>query len=139
MQIPSYILDAFTLMFSAEPAVLALQIGATALSAVVIYTVLFTTRDVLIRSRSVVFQVVSILGVAVLPVVGFFLYFLVRPSQTLAERSMQKDLTEVLVRLREMEHRLPTMHQKNQVIQKFVQKSLKKTVAKQEQEATAML
>jgi len=92
-----------SILFSSDPAVFALQVGAVAVSAIVIYTVLFTTRDILIRSSSTVAQVGSILLVAAFPIVGFFLYLLVRPSRTLYEKALRKDLNEIVVRLREMQ------------------------------------
>lgn len=65
---------------------------------VVVFLVLFVTRDILLRTHSFVFQTFCILLVALLPFVGFFLYLLVRPSQTLAEQAMRHDIALLLSR-----------------------------------------
>lgn len=139
MDFPASFLSAASLIFSSDPTVFAMQVGAIVASAVVIYTVLWTTKDVIARSRSTLFQVSSILLSAALPVVGFFLYLLLRPTTTNAERALRKDMTEILVRLRESGKTVaPTDPQKKQKIQKFVKRSLDK-VAKSEPATAALL
>lgn len=143
MNFTSFLPAAVRVMFSSDPTVFALQVGAVIASAAVIYTVLFVTRDVIIRSRSIVFQVFSILLTAALPLAGFLLYFLMRPSTTNAERALQKDVTEMLVRLREHDRKdLPKVEpEKKERIAKFVKKSMIKQVAASEkvEEATPAL
>ncbi len=65
----------------------------------VVFLVLFTTRDILLRTNSFLLQACSILLVAVLPIVGFFIYVLIRPSRTLAERAMHRDIIVLLSKL----------------------------------------
>lgn len=119
------ILSTTATLFSSDPAVFALQIAAVVASALVIYTVLYTTRDILLRSSSTLAQVGAILLVAALPIVGFFLYFLVRPSKTLFEKSLRRDLTELIVRTRETERKsehLKILKRPLPPVQKFVKK-----------------
>lgn len=82
-----------------------MQIAAVIASGIVLYTVLYTTRDIVLRSTSTLAQVGAILLVAALPIVGFALYFLLRPSRTLFEKSLRRDITEMIVRLRETERK----------------------------------
>ncbi len=69
-----------------------------ALAVVDVFLVFFTTRDILLRSASLWFQLFSILLVALLPAVGFFLYLLIRPARTTKQRQMEAMLLELLAR-----------------------------------------
>lgn len=69
---------------------------------IVAYLVLFATRDILLRTHSFGIQVLCILLVALLPVLGFLLYLLVRPSKTNAEKKMQADLHLLLEKVSAM-------------------------------------
>ncbi len=80
---------------SADPALRLMQGLLLALAVLVVYLVFFTLRDVLLRSRNFAFQLFSILLVAFVPVVGFLLYMLIRPVQTLAERRRDRLLREL--------------------------------------------
>lgn len=80
---------------SADPALRLMQGLLLALAVLVVYLVFFTLRDVLLRSRNFAFQLFSILLVAFVPVVGFLLYMLIRPVQTLAERRRDRMLREL--------------------------------------------
>jgi hypothetical protein len=82
--------------FSDNPSVLAMQIAMLALGTLVVFLVLYATRDIMIRTESFLVQVLCIVLVAGLPVVGFLLYMLVRPSTTVVERRMRHDM-EVLL------------------------------------------
>ncbi len=82
-----------------DPSVLALQLLMISGAFLVVFLVLFTTRDVLLRTHSFFLQILCILLVAVLPIFGFFLYLLVRPPRTLSERMMDRKLSEILHRL----------------------------------------
>ena len=82
--------------FSDNPAIVALQAGVLFLGVLVIFLVFFTTRDILLRTRSLIYQLLCIVLVAVLPIVGFFLYLLIRPARTVKERAMEEMLEKVL-------------------------------------------
>jgi|GEM_PF-1486090 predicted phosphatase len=75
-----------------------------------IFLVFFATRDVLLRSRSFLLQCVAILLVAVLPVVGFLLYLLIRPARTLKERELEELLRSITVE-RAKDHAFSLDHQ----------------------------
>jgi len=66
---------------------------------IVVFLVLFTTRDILLRTHSFLLQAFCILLTAVLPIAGFFIYVLIRPSRTIAERAMHRDMTALLSKL----------------------------------------
>lgn len=96
------------LMFLAEdPALRLLQGGMLLVGVVVIFLVFFTTRDILLRTHSFWYMFLSIILVAALPVLGFFLYLLIRPSRTSKEREMEVLLSEVLVAVRQSQRRQP--------------------------------
>ncbi len=80
---------------SADPALRLLQGLLLTIAVLVVYLVFFTLRDVLLRSRNFAFQLFAILLVAFLPIVGFLLYMLIRPVQTLAERRRDRYLREI--------------------------------------------
>lgn len=65
---------------------------------IVIFLVLFTTRDILLRSQSFLLQIFCIVLVAVLPVAGFLIYLLIRPSRTLAMRRLESKIDSFLER-----------------------------------------
>ncbi len=76
-------------LFADQPAIRMTQLGLLALAVVAVYLVFFVTRDIIFRSRSFAYQVASILITALLPVVGFFVYLLIRPGSTVREREME--------------------------------------------------
>lgn len=72
------------------------------LAAVDLYLLFFTLRDVLLRTRSLLAQFFAVLLVAALPIVGFFLYLLLRPARTVQQRALEELLEAVLAhRMRE--------------------------------------
>lgn len=79
-------LDVLLGILSDDPAARVFQLCVLGLGISSVYLLFYTTRDVIIRSSSIPLQLFSIVLVALLPIVGFFLYLLFRPSQTLAER-----------------------------------------------------
>lgn len=83
-------LDALLGVLSDDPAARVFQLSVLGLGVLSVYLLFYTTRDVLIRSSSIPFQLFSIFLVALLPVVGFFFYLLFRPSQTIAEREVMR-------------------------------------------------
>ncbi|OGJ57321.1 hypothetical protein A3H22_00360 [Candidatus Peribacteria bacterium RIFCSPLOWO2_12_FULL_55_15] len=85
-------LDAFLGVLSDDPAARVFQLSVLCLGIFSVYLLFYTTRDVLIRSSSISLQLFSIFLVALLPVAGFFLYLLFRPSRTIAEREMTEML-----------------------------------------------
>lgn len=85
--------------FSSNPAAFAIQLSLVSAASVLIYMVAYTTRDIILRTNSFLAQAACILMVAALPVVGFFLYTLVRPARTIAERRLEQKVTELLVRM----------------------------------------
>ena len=89
--------------FSSNPSVFAVQSAMMAAAAGVVFLVLFATRDIMLRTHSFVYQVFCILIVAVLPVLGFLLYILIRPSRTLTERRLERKMDAVLQRLQPLQ------------------------------------
>ncbi len=65
---------------------------------IVVFLVLFTTRDILLRSHSFLLQIFCIVLVAVLPVFGFLIYLLIRPSKTLSMKRLESKIDRVLER-----------------------------------------
>lgn len=95
----SPLFESASAFFASDPTVLAVQLLMAAGAFIVVFLVLFTTRDVLLRTHSFLFQAFCILLTAVLPILGFFLYLLIRPSRTIAERAMHRDIIVVLSKL----------------------------------------
>ncbi|NOS67005.1 MAG: PLDc_N domain-containing protein [Candidatus Peribacteraceae bacterium] len=86
----------FLSLLTDNPVIRALQLTLLGAAVVAIYLVFFTTRDILLRTRSFAYQILCILLVAILPVVGFFLYVLIRPSTTIRERELDKMVKKLL-------------------------------------------
>jgi membrane-bound ClpP family serine protease len=93
-------LQAILLFFTdtTNPTLRLLQIVLLILGVLAAFLVFFTTRDVLLRSKSFVFQLFSIVLVAIVPLFGFLLYILIRPSRTLKERELEHMLQRLLER-----------------------------------------
>lgn len=68
------------------------QGAVIAVAVVLIYLLLYTLRDILLRTRSFWYQFFCVLLVGCLPVVGFFLYLLIRPARTVKERELESML-----------------------------------------------
>lgn len=84
---------------AADPAVLFMQMVAVIGATLVVFLVLFATRDVMLRSHSFLFQIFCILLTALLPVFGFLVYLLIRPPRTIAERRLEHRVSDILSRL----------------------------------------
>lgn len=113
------------LVFLAEdPALRILQGGMLLLGSLVIFLVFFTTRDILLRTHSFWYMLISIVLVACLPVIGFFVYLLIRPARTIKERELEEMLMEVLVGYRDSGKRQPT-DAKGGVVKKSKKKASK--------------
>jgi hypothetical protein len=80
-----------------DPTLRLLQFGMLFVGIIVIFLVFFTTRDILLRTHSFWYMFLSILIVALLPVVGFFLYLLIRPARTIKERDLEDLLHRLVV------------------------------------------
>jgi len=102
----------FTGILNGDPVILATQVLLGCSAALLVYLVFYTTRDILARTHSLGLQLASILLVAALPIVGFFLYFLIRPSLTLNEKRMQDTVDEVLTILSERKEQIDAMKHK---------------------------
>lgn len=100
-------LEPWLLLLSQDPALRQLQLEMLGLGVIVIFLVFFVTRDILLRTHSFFAMFLSILVTAGLPVIGFFLYLLFRPSRTIKERENEEMLTEIIVLLREKQQRTP--------------------------------
>lgn len=85
----------FLTLFAEQPAIRTTQVGLIVIAVVAIYLVFYVTRDIILRSHSFVYQVACILLAALLPIVGFFLYLLVRPAATIREREVEHMLREL--------------------------------------------
>jgi hypothetical protein len=96
--------ESIAVLFSDDPSVLFVQTGVMLCVSVVIFLVLFTLRDVMLRSDSFTFQVLSVLLVALLPIVGFLFYLLIRPSRTIADRRLERELRTLLERTGKKHH-----------------------------------
>lgn len=90
-------------ILSDDPVLRMVQVGLLVLGCVAVYLVCYTTRDILLRTRSFLYQAGSILLVALLPVVGFFLYLLIRPARTIKQREIGASIGRILTLLEESE------------------------------------
>jgi len=92
-------LESASAFLASDPAVLAVQALMAGSAFIVVFLVLFTTRDILFRTNSFLLQTFCILLTAVLPIVGFFIYLLIRPPRTIAERAMHRDIIALMTKL----------------------------------------
>ena len=79
-----------------NPVIRTLQLTLLGAAVVAVYLVFFATRDILLRTRSFLYQIACILLVALLPLLGFFLYLLIRPATTIREREWERMLRKIL-------------------------------------------
>ena len=91
----------FLSLIADNPMIRMAQLSLLGGAVVAVYFVFFTTRDILLRTRSFLYQIGCILLVALLPILGFFLYLLVRPATTVREREVEKMLKKIVKRLPE--------------------------------------
>ena len=75
------------LFISENPMLRLLQLVLVVLGVLSVFLVCFTTRDILLRTRSLLFQLLCII-LSVIPIVGFLLYLLIRPARTIKEREL---------------------------------------------------
>lgn len=95
----SSVFEGASAFLASDPSVLAMQIAMISLAFLVVYLILFVTRDIILRTHSFLYQVGCILLTALLPIVGFFLYLLIRPSTTLFERTLDHKVGLLLARM----------------------------------------
>ncbi len=89
-------------MLSSNPSLFFLQLSMMIGAALLVFLVLFTTRDILLRSRSFFIQFLCILLVALLPGIGFLVYMLVRPARTNRERLLEEMVMELADDLKDL-------------------------------------
>ena len=80
---------AFQSVLSDDPTLRLMQAGLLFLAMLIVFLLLFATRDILLRTRSFLYQLLCIVIVAILPGLGFLLYLLIRPARTIKEREME--------------------------------------------------
>lgn len=85
-----------TTVLSDSPVIRALQIAILIAVLLDVYLVVYVVRDILLRSQSFAIQLLSIVLTGALPLLGFLIYLLVRPSRTLKEREMEELLHQLL-------------------------------------------
>lgn len=93
-------LEPWLLILADDPVLRAMQGGLVFLGVIVVFLVFYATRDILLRTRSFPAMLGSIILVAFLPVVGFFLYLLLRPARTIAQRETDRRIEEILATLK---------------------------------------
>ena len=86
----------FLSVIADNPAIRTVQVSLLSAALVDIYLIFFATRDILLRTKSFFYQLGCIILVAVLPIVGFFIYLLIRPATTIHERETTKLLKKIL-------------------------------------------
>ena len=97
----SQLFASFSELWSSNPTMFFLEVGLGILGSALVFLILYTLRDVLLRTHSFLFQIFSIILVAGLPVVGFLLYLLIRPSRTMRERELEHKVDEVFAQLKQ--------------------------------------
>jgi hypothetical protein len=62
------------------------SIALLGIAFVLIFLIFYTTKDIITRTSSFVFMLLSLLIVTALPVIGFMIYLLIRPTHTRMQR-----------------------------------------------------
>lgn len=78
-----------------DPTLRLIQVSLILAASLLVFLVFYTTRDIILRTHSLAYQIVSILTVALLPVVGFLIYLLIRPARTIKEREIYALLRDI--------------------------------------------
>ena len=81
--------EPWSVFLAQDPLLRIVQFALVFGGVIAVFLVFYTTRDILLRSRSFVYMFCSILLVALLPIIGFFLYLLLRPARTIKERELE--------------------------------------------------
>lgn len=90
------LLEAWFSFFTDDPGLRVMQGAVILLASVLIFLIFYTTRDILLRTSSLLYQLACIIMVAIFPIVGFLAYLLIRPARTVKQREMEQMLKEVL-------------------------------------------
>ena len=86
------------MQFVMENPALRLSQGGLILFAVcILFLLFFALRDILLRTRSFWYQFLCIVIVALLPVIGFLIYLLIRPARTIRERELEAMILTLVV------------------------------------------
>lgn len=93
--VPSF-LQSSLFFLSSDPIFRMMQIALIMIGGIAIFLVFYATRDIILRTKSFWYQFLCIVVVAVLPIVGFFLYLLIRPSRTIKERGLEEMLRKIV-------------------------------------------
>ena len=101
-------LDGILQVLLADGPLLALQGGLLLCGLLIVFLVAFVTRDILLRSDSLLAQLSAILITAIVLNEGFLLYLLFRPSNTLRERALEQKMDVLFERMKE--HKKNTHH-----------------------------
>lgn len=96
-------MDMLSQFLSVSPVMMA-QAGLVAAATVLVFLVLFATRDILLRTDSFLYQLVCVVLVAGLPLIGFLVYLLIRPARTRKERQLAHDVAVLMERLKPSGH-----------------------------------
>ena len=96
MPAPVSLMQWLLALLTDNPAIRFTQIALLCTAVVSVYLVFYATRDILLRTKSFTYQILCILLTAALPVIGFFLYLLIRPARTIHERETDKMLKKFL-------------------------------------------
>lgn len=86
----------FTAFVSADPTLRLMQGGIVLGLVILLFLLLYTLRDVVLRTRSFGYQFLCVLLVGALPILGFLLYLLIRPARTIKEREVEAMLRQYL-------------------------------------------
>lgn len=63
---------------------------------ILLYLLLFTLKDIFLRTHSFWYQAFCVLLVGALPIVGFLVYLLIRPARTIKERELEQMLKNLM-------------------------------------------
>ena len=97
--------DSFFAFLAENPLIRGVQGIMLTLASLLVFLVFWTTRDIAQRTNLLVAQLSCIFLVATLPIVGFFVYLLIRPVRTLKEKEVERSFADVLAILKERELR----------------------------------
>ena len=95
------LLDPVLLFLSADPVLRTIQIALILLASVVVFSIFYATRDMLRRSHSFWLIALVIIIVAVFPIVGFLLYLILRPTETLRQHEADHMIHELYAEMKE--------------------------------------
>ena len=81
--------DPWFTFLSEDPLLFLVQLLMLLTGAIVIFFVFYATRDILLRTNSFFYMFFCIVLVALVPLLGFLVYLLIRPPRTLKERELE--------------------------------------------------